>query len=471
MKDKSLQQDKLQTDFHLISDEFYRLLVTDYINDGNFSVIYTHYLSELEESIRKYKADLKKSNTPKKLSAIDAITLEYRKLAEDASPDAQFAFLDMLFGMFAIQPSLYDHAIYVYAREDDVAFDDAVKNMGKLNDKQDFLTILEVLDPFLSAGLGLSETDRTDLKIKNKKSLLRQRVKDLSDLFSSEPAQLKCAFSKAKLLNGKSNQINDKIRNLYDHVLSRSIDKAFKDYLYSCGYHMFRPGSGDANAVSVQKIQKGRSGAKPDKTLKLLTDICRKNGVRSLLPGTNIDSPEFVRLANLLYTELSAQMSASDRHSSLHHAPISIILDVDARTGNSLHIVGRYYFDSLLHALSKNRSSQSFRLTDLDVPCVFVIMNRHADGDALSYEAYSNDSDASLLLYDSFSIAKREYKRLSAETFQEILDLNASLRHGRFSADTLTAFGQSLPLPFSPEEDLRRETMEYIATPYPDELP
>ena len=438
-----------------IADEFYRLLADDYIMDGTASVIYRHYLSEIQESIRKYEADIQNGIAPKKISAIDSITLEYQKLGSSPSEELLFRFLTTSFGLFGKQPILYDHALYVYAPNVDDDLDGTAKNMGKLNDRQDFMAILNVLRPFLSAGLSLHDADWEALVSKCKKSLLRQRVAELADAFAGSPEQLKGAFTKAGLLTPK----HPEIQRLYSHALSRSIDKAFKDYLYSCGYYMYRPSM--AENISIRKTDKGRSNAKPDKTLKLLAAICLKKGVQSLTPN-DIDSPEFARFAEQLFTEISAQMYARGRDASL-----SLVLDTDAKTGNSLHLLGRHYFGALLdpkHAPSG--------LSKPDAPCAFAIINRQAGEDVFSYEAYSpyNDDPNAPLLYDDFQTAKREYKLLSAEAAEDILDQNTKhTRRWQLSPNIMAAFGHNLPQPAEAEEALRRETLEYIAAPYLDE--
>jgi hypothetical protein len=258
-------------------------------------------------------------------------------------------------------------------------------------------------------------------------------VKSLSEIID-EPS-VKRLLSDVGLLKPDSKELTI----LYHHIISRSIDKTYKDALYSAGYRLLNF-YGEAPILKESKTRKKENGSKirrekRDKTMILLEAICRKKGIQSLssLTDNGLDEPSLVPFCQNLYREVNQKKNTE----------FSLVIHTDSQTGCSLQLVGSHYFP------------KDF---DFRYSCAFVILHRYADEGAYTYDILgdddNDDSDTYYFDYD-FHLALEEYK-------MAIEDARIDIQSHSGEAAGKLGFRNT---------DIRKDTMMDIMTLYEDEEP
>jgi len=451
----------------LIKDDFNRMLQEDYVLDEDKSVVYKHYKHELEESVKRFEE--KKSG---KLSAAGCVCRAWKDMGEDPDEKEVFSFLTETFSALSETPELYDQPLYTVDYEENRQINEKNKNREKqqrervyINDNRDFEIILDVVWPYLSYGLGLGEKEHKDLKKDCIKSRLRAYVRKLAEKIESEPEGILGAYKKAGLLKK-----DEKLGKLYNHILERSIDRSYKDYLYTEGYTLHRLRKEDLHEGSGSFLSKlpegkGRKSMKPDKILSLLDSICEKRGILSLT-GDVLDDPEYMKAVVNLYDFVSRSYRNGE------DVTLDLLLALDRDTGVSLHLVGN-------------------SITGDYPPCAFMVMYRYDDDCTTLYykdtnldgepheseldlhepineeDESTNEEDDETNSESLYKQARAAYKIGVREARDDIRDANddyvKAIREN-MTADMFKYFAYSLPEEpeFYDDTDLRKSVKEDI---------
>ena len=447
-----------------ICDEFYDLLAKDYDLYGKDSVISRHYIGELSDAVKRHMAD---GNADQgRLSETAKIYMQYNGLGKEPNAEAVFEFIRSCFTAFARVPELYSQPKMQRGKETiQKEVDGELKSVDKtfLNNKTDYRTIVDALWPYLAFPLALNDRDKQELIEKRKKTSLKTLVKKLVDMLTNTPDEVYEAYKKEGLLKN-----DDHLQSLYEHVIDRSIDKSFKDFLYTEGYSITYDSSDDAKSGEssegprVKRLVpgKGRKNAKPDKMIKLLSELCEKNGIISL-SGLSLDDADMAERIKELYCFIN------DNYKGAKKLTFSHVLAYDVHTGVSLQLLG--------NAFTKRKE-----------PCTFAVLNRN-DGECsmLSYEYYDDDGEQILIgsaesgdnVDDAYRIAKERYRECVEISLDMMREENASYyseltRHKR--TGILKYFGYAMhdeldDKKMHDEELLRREIDKYVKEASPND--
>ena len=431
-----------------IEHEFYTMLAEDYhVNEEN-SVVYMHYENELKEFVSRNSKNKGKTGLP----AAAYVYREYSLLGADAGADEVFAALKNIFVKLNEHPELYDQPLYVRRKEDEKSKD------GALNDRLDFEAILNVLKPFLVPAV-MDEVFCSGLARKCKKTELKKKVSELCIKMEDDAESVTKIYEQKGLLKKAA------LETLYRHILKRSIDKSFKDYLYTYGYYMHRERSGDESEYeycgndadlnskyfSLEKREGGRKGTKSDKTLRLLSWIFSRNSLYSLR-GDNLENEGYVKAVKSLYRLINESFKTEK------DVRLSLPIAADPYTGVTLNLLGNYY------------------VRGVNYPCVFAVLQRYADEGSYSFEPCEEDDIIGPEFGDdaetAFAAARAAYIAKTKAAFDEISG-NNSLYGEELEKDKKGAFKYFRRMfdaaDYINEEELRAETLAFIDEKYEDE--
>lgn len=422
----------------MIQDELYRMLAADYVEDGEDSVIYRHYLQEYRETVATRKKTGAEKKQPR-LNPCEQIMADYGQLDDNSSEKERYLFLANVFQALAAHEALYNQPMILKAPAEPLSSDipewessdDAALQIDHYQiAPSDFACILEVVSPFLSAGLHLTSEQLQELSGKRSKNILHRLIQRLSEAIQQDDS-VEQAFAEAGLLQADS----EETKRLYRHIITRSIDKTYKDFLYSAGYRLLNIQGNEGPILRKSKTRKSEGGSrtrreKRDRTMMLLEDICRKKGITLLTQSVNknLSAPSFVMFCQDLYQEVNQNKDSL----------FVQLIDVDVQTGCSLQLVGSYYLPD-----------------DIESSCAFVILRRTADEQTYTYEIWGDEeADDSDTYYFDFPTALEEY-RLVLE------DARISLRAAQSRTYAETDSDADSPI--------RQATLEDILSPYEDE--
>ncbi len=350
---------------------YYNYLTKNYFMLGEKSIVYKYYLNEIEEAIRKND---NKDGKIKSLDSIEMIVAKHRELikvydeekAHGFNTERTYDFIKLMFKAFNEKSYLYDQPL-VLNEKDDEDLD------GGKNNKYDFKNIVNVLLPFAEPLLHRSANEiRKTMNLK--KSNLKQLVSEIC-------TQLECnrelafeLYTKAGLLDvDQSGPLND----LVNHAILRSVDKSFKNFLYTDGYRITRSKQKKEMEIYVERLSDGysqndkkdgktsksvpgRKGAKPDKTLSLVSEICKEIGILSLDGSTHLYNDGFKKIIIELFDFINSEFENQT-------VDIDIILAIDRRTGASFHLLGNKYYNNIMPAYRKVTSACSFAIFGLKI--------------------------------------------------------------------------------------------------------
>ncbi len=434
-----------------INSEFYRQLVNDYVKYGEDSIVFTHYENELRGYIHRQK-NKDGTKTGKKMPVMAELYGAFHFLKKAKNENYTFQFITRLFNAFSDHPELYDHAMSVrksIKKKKKKNEEEKKEKKPNLNEESDFSDIVDSLWPFISVPLELGENEKEGIIKKGKKTLVREKVAETAEYIRSKPREAKAKYkSKGLLVFGKEHE------RLFKQVLKRNIDKSFKDYLYTNGYYFYREQTEKRSICRLEKLPegKGRSGMKTDRTLKFLSEICKKKNILSITGG-NIDSPEFRSMMEELYKDINQKYNDD-------YADISFVVAVDPHTGVSWQLLGKSY------------------LKKADGACAYAVFSRNEENTmtaksasglqyTVSDEDVFDDKDAS----DAFTFAREHYMEKVEEVLDEMRDSNEDY-YNKLVAEVKKDILDSYGFVMHEDEDgdeLFNDTMNYVTEAYEDE--